>query len=445
VALSLTAMLIPLFNTVAGKVVSAGLLAQPGKVALLFGLSVGIGLVAGFYPSLVLSGFRPVSVLKGRFATGTRGLLLRRGLVVFQFVISTVLIVGTIIVYNQVHFMETRDLGFAKDQEVIIFTNSDPNREAFKASVENLPGVLSVCMGSGSPSNGYTSAYSTLEDRKGEMQHINIDTYFVDFDFIRQYGMKVVAGRDFSRAFASDTGTAMVVNESAVRMLGYRSPEEAIGRNFDQWDRKGKIIGVVRDFNYRSLRESITPMVMRIERWAWATVSIKVSPKRLPATIAEIEKKWHEAIPARPFEYSFLDDDFNKKYTAEMGFGRLFFYFAVLAIFISSLGVLGLASYSTIQRRKEIGVRKVLGASVASVVGLLSKDFIRLVGLALVIASPIGWWVMSRWLSDFAYRAPVHWWVFAGTAGVSLLVVFGTIGFQAVRAALENPVKALRT
>jgi putative ABC transport system permease protein len=237
----------------------------------------------------------------------------------------------------------------------------------------------------------------------------------------------------------------MVLNESAVRMLGYRRPQDVIGRNFEQWGRKGKVIGVIRDFNYKSLRESISPVVMRIEPWGWGTISIKVAATNLPATLAEIERRWNKTIPNRPFEYSFLDNDFNKKYTAEAGFGRLFFYFAALAIFISCLGVLGLASYATLQRRKEIGVRKVLGASVGSIVQLLSRDFLRLVGLALVIASPIGWWVMSRWLADFAYRAPIGWWVFGITAGVSLVVVFVTISVQAVKAARENPVRALRS
>jgi len=444
VALALAGVLIPMFNTVSGKIVSAGVFSRPRDVVLLFGVALAIGVLAGFYPSLMLSGFRPVSVLKGRFSTGAKGLLLRRGLVVFQFVISTVLIVGTVVVYNQVHFMETRDLGFAKDQEVTIDTGFDPNRFAFKNSLAGIPGVLSTCIASGAPGNGYTSAYTTLEDQQGKMEQLNIDTYFVDFDFMKQYGLKVLAGRGFSSAYASDTGKAMVINESALRMLGYKSPSEAVGRNFNQWGRDGKIVGVIKDFNYKSLRESISPMVMRIEPWSWLTVSIKVSVAGLPGTLAAIEKKWNQFIPTRPFDYTFLDEDFNKKYSAEAGFGKLFFYFSVLAIFISCLGVLGLASYSTIQRRKEIGVRKVLGASVGSVVGLLSKDFLRLVGLALVIASPVSWWVMDRWLSDFAYRAPISWWVFAATAAVSLLVVFVTISVQAVRAARENPVRALR-
>lgn len=445
VALVMAGMALPAYNALAGKVVSAGVFTRPPDIALLFGLSLVIGVLAGIYPSLVLSGFRPVTVLKGRFATGTKGLLLRRGLVVFQFFISTVLMISTIVVYTQVKYMESRDLGFAKDQEMVIDTNFDPNAKAFKASLAGIPGVVSSCIGSGAPGNGFMSAYTKLQNPQGKMQELNIDMYLVDFEFIHQYGLKVLAGRAFSPAYASDTGTAMVMNESAVWMLGYRSPEAAIGRDFDQWGRKGKIVGVIRDFNYKSLKESISPLVMRIETWAWLTVSVKVSAANLPATIAAVERNWNRIIPTKPFEYNFLDESFNKKYAAEAGFGRLFFYFAALAIFISCLGVLGLASYNTIQRRKEIGVRKVLGASAASIVRLLSKDFLRLVGLALLIASPIGWWVMDRWLHDFAYRAPISWWVYGVTAGLSLMIVFVTIGVQAVRSALENPTQALRS
>lgn len=445
VAVTLAGMLIPAFNTLAGKVISSGVFSKPGDVLILLGTSLVIGVLAGFYPSLVLSGFRPVSVLKGRFATGSKGLLLRRGLVVFQFVISTVLIVGTIVVYRQVKYMETRDLGFEKDQQMIVDTGFDPNRKAFTHSLVGIPGVLSTSSSSGAPGNGYTSAYTTIQDQKGEMVHMNIDTYWVDFNYVGQFGLKVLAGRNFATSYPTDTGKAMLINESAMRMLGYKNPQDAVGRNFNQWGRDGKIIGVLKDFNYKSLKESISPMVMRVEPDGWGTVSIKVNAAAVPRTLAAVEKNWNKFIPTRPFEYSFLDADFNEKYSAEAGFGRLFLYFAALAIFISCLGVLGLAAYSTIQRRKEIGVRKVLGASVGSVVGLLSKDFLRLVSLALLIASPIGWWVMDRWLHDFAYRAPISWWVFAATAGVSLLVVFVTIGVQAVRAARENPVRALRS
>ena len=444
-SLLLVPALIPVFNMLAGKTISTGVFARPIDVVGLLALAVGIGVVAGFYPSLVLSGFQPVTVLKGRFATGSRGLLLRRGLVVFQFVISSVLIVATIVVYTQVDFMRNRDLGFNKDQEIIINTNFDKNKDAFKASLSTIPGVLATCIASGAPGNGFSSAYSSVENREGKLQQANIDTYFVDFDFMRQYGMTLLAGRGFERDHPTDSSQALVINESALKLLGYGSPMQAIGRNWEQWDKKGKIIGVIKDFNYQSLRESIAPMVMRIEPWAWGTISIKVSAASVGSTLKAIESRWNRIIPNRPFEFSFLDELFARKYTAEVGFGKLFFNFAVLAIFISCLGVLGLAAYSTIQRRKEIGVRKVLGASVGSIVELLSRDFLRLVGLALVIASPIGWWMMSRWLHDFAYRAPIGWWMFAMTAGLSLLIVFVTISFQAVRAARANPVRALRS
>ncbi len=254
-----------------------------------------------------------------------------------------------------------------------------------------------------------------------------------------------MAGRGFSRAFATDTGTAMVINETAAKMFGYTTPQQAVGRKFDQWGRQGPIIGVLKDFHYRGLQQNIQPMVMRIEKWAWGTISIKVSAANLPATIKAIERKWGQTVPNRPFEYSFLDDMFNRQYQSEESFGNLFFNFAILAIFISCLGLLGLASYSTIQRTKEIGVRKVLGASVTNIINLLSVDFIKLVVLAFVIASPLGWYVMNIWLKGFAYHIQITWQVFALAGITSLVIAFLAISFQAIKAAIANPVKSLRT
>jgi putative ABC transport system permease protein len=237
----------------------------------------------------------------------------------------------------------------------------------------------------------------------------------------------------------------MVINESTVRLLGYNSPQEAIGRNFDQWGRKGKIIGVLKDFHYKSLEQTIQPLVMRIEPWAFGIISIKVSANNLPLTIKAIESKWNQIIPNRPFDYYFLDDFFNSQYKAEDNFGNLFFNFALLAIFISCLGLLGLSSYSTMQRTKEIGVRKVLGASTSNIVNLLSVDFIKLVLISLIIAAPIAWFGMNKWLQDFAYRTHISLWVFVLAGIASILIAFATISFQAIRAALANPVAALRS
>jgi putative ABC transport system permease protein len=444
-SLLLGSLLLPLFNQLAGKQISSGIINHPLNVLGLFLLAVGIGVIAGFYPSLVLSSFKPVSVLKGRFSTGTRGLLLRKGLVVFQFTISIALIVGTIVVYTQLDYMRKQDLGFNKDQTIIIETNGDKNKDLFKGSLSTVPGVISTSFSSSIPGGGNTSAYSEMQNKAGETQKTNLDLYFVDFDYINQYKLKLVAGRGFSREFKTDSSQAMVINEAAARSLGYASPKDAVGRDFSQWGRKGKIIGVLKDFHYKSLQQKIQPLTMRIETWGFYLLSIKVSSENLPATLKTIESKWSQVIPNRPFEYYFLDEFFDKQYRAEERFGNLFTNFAVLAIFISCLGLLGLASYSTIQRTKEIGVRKVLGASVSNIVNLLSVEFIKLVLIAFVIAAPVGWFGMNIWLSDFAYRTTITWWIFAVAGTSAILIAFFTISFQAIRAALMNPVKSLRT
>ena len=444
-SLLLCSLLLPLFNQLAGKQISPGIFNNPLNIVVLFLLSVSIGIVAGFYPSLVLSSFKPVSVLKGRFATGTKGLILRKSLVVFQFTISIALIVGTIVVYTQLNYMRNKDLGFNKDQTIVINTNFDKNKDVFKQSLALIPGVISSSSSSSVPGGGHTGAYSEMENKAGETQKTNLNLYFVDFDYINQYQFKLVAGRAFDKNFKTDSTQAMVINESAAKSLGYVSTKDAVGRNFSQWGRKGKIIGVLKDFHYHSLQQDIQPLVMRYEPWALGLISIKVSSTNLPETIKSIQSKWNNIIPNRPFEYSFLDESFNKLYLAEDRFGNLFFNFAVLAVFISCLGLLGLASYSTIQRTKEIGVRKVLGASVSNIVNLLSIEFIKLVLVAFVIAAPIGWFGMNVWLRDFAYRTSITWWVFAIAGTSAVMIAFITISFQAIKAALMNPVKSLRT
>lgn len=444
-ALLLGALVLPLFNHLAGKTISNGIMEGPFNVIGLLLLAIGIGLLAGFYPSLVLSSFKPVSVLKGRFATGSKGLVLRKSLVIFQFTISIALMVATIVVYNQLSYMRSKDLGFNKDQTIVINTNFDKNKDVFKQSLSSVPGIISTSMSSTVPGSWHTSAYSEMQNQSGEIQKTNLDLFFVDFNYINQYQLKLVAGRGFDKNFSTDSSKAMVINESAARFLGYTSPKDAVGRDYSQWGSKGKIIGVLKDFNYKSLQQRIAPLVMRYEPWGLNMLSIKVSAANLPSTLKAIEAKWTQTIPNRPFDYSFLDEFFDKQYRAENRFGNLFFYFAVLAIFISCLGLLGLASYSTILRKKEIGVRKVLGAGIPGIVNLLSVEFIKLVLIALVIAAPIAWFGMDLWLRDFAYRTPISWQVFLIAGISSVLIAFLTISYQAIRAAVANPAKSLRT
>ncbi|MEO5595260.1 MAG: ABC transporter permease [Chitinophagaceae bacterium] len=444
-AVLLCFMLLPLFNQLAGKEISNSILNTPLQLLMLFVISVAIGILAGIYPSLVLSSYKPVNVLKGRFSTGNTGMLLRKSLVVFQFTISVILIAGTIIVYRQLSYMRNQELGFSKDQVMVINTNFDKNKDHFKKSLASITGVLSTSYSSSVPGSWHTSAYSSVQNKAGETQKTNLDLYFVDFDFIKQYNLKIVAGRAFSKDFLTDTTQAMVINETAARSLGYSLPKDAVGRDFDQWGRKGKIIGVLKDFHYHSLQENIKPLTMRIEPGGYGLISIKMSAANLPATIKAVESKWNQAIPNRPFDFYFLDDFLYKQYKTEDNFGNLFLNFAVLAIFISCLGLLGLASYSTIQRTKEIGVRKVLGASVTGIVQLLSKDFLKLVLIAIVIATPVSWLVMNKWLQTFAYKTSLSLWIFFSAGVLAIIVAVSIVSFQAIKAALANPVKSLRT
>jgi putative ABC transport system permease protein len=442
--LLLGSLLMPWFNHLAGKEISPGTFTKPTDVAGLFLLSTIIGMVAGIYPSLVLSSFKAVNALKGQIS-GVQGLLLRKGLVAFQFAVSIVLIVGTIVVLQQMSYLRNQDLGFSGHQQMVIEAHDDKDGDAFRQAISRIPGVLATTFSSALPGGEYGQRYATLENKAGDMQKTIINQFFVDFGFIRQYELKMMAGRAFSKSLGTDSAN-LIINESAVSLLGYSSPQEAIGKKYSIGERPGRIIGVCRNFNYTSLRENIQPMCLRVG-WAHSMqkLSVKVTAANLAATIAAIEKNWNSIIPGKPFDYTFLDETFNAQYKSEGRFGNLFLNFAVLAIFISCLGVLGLASYSTLQRTKEIGVRKVLGASVANILRLLSADFIRLVLLAFFVAAPIGWYLMHKWLEGFAYRTSISWQVFVLSGGTALLVVMLSISYQAIKAAVANPVKSLRT
>ncbi|MGB6151597.1 MAG: ABC transporter permease, partial [Pricia sp.] len=358
---ALTALSLPSFNEMAGKTISDGIFSNPNYIVVLLMISLGIGVLSGMYPAFVLSSFRPVSVLKGSFSTATQGTLLRKGLVVAQFTISIALIIGTIVIYDQMQYMRSQELGFDKEQTLILETNVSPAQTSLKHSLETLPGVKGTSLGSAVPGGPNNGAYSEIENKSGEMQVANLDAYFVDYDYMDQLGLKMVAGRGFSRDFVTDSTEAMVLNEKAVQLLGYSSPEDALGAKFDQWGRQGEIIGVVKDFHFRSLQQNIPPLTVRIEPNNTDLLAVKVSPENIPQTIASIEDKWQTILPDQPFDYYFLDEFFDRQYGTEERFGNLFLNFAALAILISCLGLLGLAAYSTLQRKREIGIRKVLG------------------------------------------------------------------------------------
>ncbi|HET6253659.1 MAG TPA: ABC transporter permease [Puia sp.] len=443
-AAALCEALLPLFNQLAGKRVSTGVLSRPGELLDLAGIALVVGLLAGIYPALVLSAFRPIESLKGRFSSGTRGLLLRRGLVVFQFTISIFLIIGTAVVYLQLDYMRSRDLGFDKEQELVIDEHNDAHKVAFRQEVSRLPNVASAALSGSVPGQGDYTASSSLENSRGEMQPAIMDLTYVDFGYLQQYKMKLLAGRYFDPHIATDTTQAMIINEKAVAFLGYSKPEQALGRHFEQWGKKGVIIGVIRNYNFQGLQQEIRPLTICINLDDCNYLSVKVSTRDLPGTMSAIRKTW-EGMAHRTLDYFFLDEQFDKQYRAEVRFGRLFINFAVLAVFISCLGLLGLASYSTVQRAKEVGVRRVLGASAAGIVRLLSVEFLALVGIAFLIAAPAGWYFTNKWLSNFAYKAQLGWWIFAGAGVMAMVIAFGTISYQAIRAATVNPVNSLRS
>ncbi len=441
-------LLLPFFNQLSGKVITTSIFSSSYLLQLLI-VSCGIGIIAGLYPSLVLSGFKPIATLKGKFSKSSSGILLRKGLVVTQFTISVVLIMGTIIIYNQLNYMRSQPLGFQKNHMLAIDFYRDTavqsRSELIKSELKKIPNVVSATTSRGIPGFGNSNRDSQIENKAGIMQHMVINLYEVDYDFIPQFEMKLSAGRIFSKAFGTDASQAIIINETAAKILGYRNSVEAIGRNFSQDERSGKIIGVLKDFHYQSLQEAVQPLSMRINPELTSTFTLKIKSNDIPATISAIQHKWKSLVPERSFNYAFVDDTFNKQYAAEINFGNLFMYFAVLAICIACLGLFGLASYSTLQRTQEVGIRKILGASVTGIVNMLSKDFLQLVLLSSLIAFPIAWWCMHVWLQAFAYRIGISWWVFVIAGVLALVIAFATVSFQAIKAALTNPVKSLRS
>jgi len=433
-----------LTNTVFGF---ESLLSLPALL-LYFGVTLLTGLLAGSYPSLILSGFKPISVLKGAFRTSPQGTNLRKGLVVFQFSLSIAMIASTVVVYHQLGYMLSKDMGFDKEQQLILDFNWDGavlgNSEAIKGELLSLADVSSVSLSRTVPSSHFPAAGTDIETPEGTMENYTPYIFEVDNNFIQHYKIDVVAGRAFSPDFPSDSISSLVINEAAVKSFGYNDPEAVIGKKFQQWGREGTIVGVVKDFNYLSLHQEVAPLTLRQVPYG-RYFSLRMRSTNYQDALAAVEKKWAEMVPHRPFLYSFLDESFNEQYLADIRFRKLFTIFSCLAIFIACLGLFGLATYSAMLRAKEIGIRKVLGADLRTIVTLLSKDFIKLVGVAILIAVPFTWYAMDQWLNKYAYKIDVEWWVFVLSGVLALSIAIFTVSFQAVKSAVQNPVESLRT
>ncbi len=452
IAIAIAYAVLPLFNEVAAKSLSVHDLFSRQILPWLILLPVVVGLLAGSYPALFLSGFKPIVVLKGNSNTGFKKSNLRNALVVFQFATSIVLIIATLVVYNQLQYIQNSKLGYNKDQVLIIngAYALNKNTETFKNEVLAMQGVSSGTLSSFLPISNSSRSDNVLskEAVMNNKNSMDMQTWRIDYDYLKTMGMELAAGRNFSKDFGSDS-SAILITETTARLLGLKDP---LGKMLYSSTNSGgenatlpfQIIGVVKDFHFESLHKKLGPLCMRLAN-STGLASFKISSANLKTLIPQIESKWKALAPGMPFSYRFMSESFDDMYRSEQRAGTIAIVFALLAIFIACLGLFGLVTYMAEQRNKEIGIRKVLGASVGNVVTLLSKDFLLLVLLSAVIAFPIAWWAMHNWLEDFEYRINISIWVFILAAFVALLIALLTVSFQAIKAAIANPVKSLRS
>ena len=447
-AMALIAAVLPLFNTLAEKELAYTALLTPGFLAGLLGVTLVVGLLAGSYPAFVLSSFRPVQVLKGAFRTSSRGAVLRKGLVVFQFAISVALIASTLIVFSQLDYMKSRDLGFTRDPVLVVDAQSAPGNpadhyERTKAEFARLADVRQVSASNTMPGNNawlliyFAEGLPDTDSRRAQVA-------VVDHDYVETYGMTMAAGRDFSAEFETDLTEAVMVNELLVEQVGWGTPEEALGKTIRLNGQTRTVVGVLENYHHNSLKLALEPMIFAVIPQTFAFYSLRLDTDNLTRTMSEVERTWERLFPEIPFNSFFLDDNLDQLYRTEQRLSRIFTAFAGLAILIACLGLFGLAAFTAQQRRKEIGVRKVLGATVPGIIGLLSKEFTALVTVAVVVAIPLTYYGMGRWLETFPYHTEIGANIFLVTGLIAVAIAFLTISYQALRAALTDPVRALR-
>ncbi|MEO8403839.1 MAG: ABC transporter permease [Chitinophagaceae bacterium] len=443
VAVMLSLLLLPAFNILTGKQLSLPF-SNPMLWISLLGLMLLTGIVAGSYPALYLSSLNPVRVLKGSLKFTRGAVFFRKGLVVFQFALSIILIIGMIVIFRQVDYIQTKNIGYDRGNLIYIPLEGELSEKyaLFKQEAGTMPGVLST--------SKIRAAPTLIGNHTGDIKWVGEDpnavTSFVNttvgYDFIKTMNLSLVAGRDFSKDFGTDSASYML-NETAVQKMGYKDP---IGKQIWWGKHEGKIIGVVKDFHVASLHKAIEPLIIRLDEGRQSgTILVRTQAGKTKVAIAGLEKVCQGLNPKFPFSYKFSDEEYNRLYRSEQIVSKLANYFAFLAIFISCLGLFGLATFTAEQRIKEIGVRKVLGASVPGIISMLSKDFLKLVFIAIIIASPVAWYLMTQWLQDFAYRVDISWWIFILSGIAAVLIALLTVSFQAIRAAIANPMKSLRT
>ena len=444
-AVGLVYLVLPRFGMFLNRQIAFDLLHDPGLVAMLCGIAVFTGFVAGSYPALMLSAFSPVRTLRSKLVRGGRRFSFRTVFVVLQFTVSIALIIATLSVYQQLHFMKSKNLGFFSDQVVTIPLQNSPLRQdpdAFKNAISNHAAVLGVTCASGTPGSGSSNASNYVLDTPDGKKEIYIQTIYTDFDFVDTFGLKILEGRNFSKEFSSDRGKTYILNETAARQLGWDSP---VGKQIARGGQNpGQVIGVVEDFHYSSMRTKIRPMALNIRPTQFRYLAARVHPQDASQALNFLEKTWNKFAPEYPFEHFFADEKFDRYYRYEQKVGELFGLFSILAIVISCLGIFGMISFTAEQSTKEIGVRKVLGASAASIVLLLSKRFVRWVLTANLVAWPLAWFAMNRWLEGFAYRISINPLFFPLAGLTALAIALATVSYHSLKTALADPAESLR-
>jgi putative ABC transport system permease protein len=458
-SIGLVVLLLPLLNDLTGRELALRDMVNAPVMLGFVGLFLLAGLLAGSYPAFFVSGFQPVVSLKGSGKQGKAGgTALRKVLVVVQFTVSIILMAGAVIAFQQLQYLRNRPLGFQKEHILTaalfsenlnnIFAAPDPafrsKTNAFEDLIAQHPRIVASTLSSGLPGTGAVSR-GIVPEGFSQTDNIFIPGMAVDYDFIATYGLEIIAGRDFSKEFGTDHLQAFIVNEQAVKRFNWGSPEEAVGKTIDREGKKGQVVGVVRDFHYQPLTATpIDAFVFDVNPTLFTNFSIKIQSDNVPETIRFLEEKWADFFPGKAFTYAFLDENLNQAYTTEQRLGRIIGYFAFLAIFISGLGLFGLASFTAAQRTQEIGIRKVLGASVPQIVQLFYRDFTRLVLIAFAIALPITWYLATKWLENFSYGIKVSIGTLILSGVAALLIALLTVSYQSIKAALADPVRSLR-
>jgi putative ABC transport system permease protein len=447
-AVLLVYLFLPVFSDFTDKALSLNFFTHPEYLLGIIGLMILVGLISGSYPALFLSGFIPAKVLKGAFRAGKGHENFRATLVVGQFAISVVLIVAVLVVVRQLDFMQNKDLGFQKENIVLLpsSTRINENYLIFKDRLENHEGIQSVTVSTRVPSGRLLDSQGATAEVNGELTQLNtrIADIQVGHNFLKTYGIPMAAGRDFDFNLASDSTEAFVLNETAVREVGWSSPEEAIGKQFLYGDRRGFVTGVMKDFHFESLHQPIVPIVFYIPAEQMNLISVKIDAAYQAQVLEFLKDEWAEMRPDYPFEPVFVDEGFDRQYEAEAKVRTIFTFFSALAILISILGLLGLVTFATEQRTREIGIRKVMGAETGNILILLGKDFLKLVAIGFLIAIPVSWFGMNNWLEDFAYKIGISWTVFLWAGLIAGIIAALTVTSQTLKAAWANPVKSIK-